>query len=163
MVERRELIIEYLRRSYFAVDGLWFMKKEQESSFREALEMDKSVWQVLAKIQARKVKELLGIEGDTVEALFSGLEVKFEAEEYDFELERLDGDRLEIAVRSCPWHALMKKSERQELSSQVAEVICREEFSVWSREYNPRIVFELAAMHCEGSPACKLVFELRDS
>lgn len=163
MDERRQIITEYLRRSYFAVDGLWFIKKEEESSFHEALEMDRKVWQVLAKIQTRKVKELLVIEADTLEGLFTGLKVKFEAEEYDFELTRLDDHHLEIAVKSCPWHALMKKSKREELSSQVAEVICREEFGVWSREFNPRVAFSLAAMHCGGSPACKLVFKLIDA
>jgi len=160
MDDRQKILIEYLRRSYFAVDGLWFMKKEEESSFAEALEMDKKVWQILARIQARKTKELLSIEEDTLGALFTGLQVKFEAEQYDCELTTLDEHRLEIAVKNCPWHALMKKSERENLSSQIAEVICKEELKVWAREYNPRIVFALAAMHCAGSPACKLVFQL---
>ena len=48
-----KVLVEYLRRSYFAVDGLWFMMLEDELSFEKALEMDVKVWGVVPKIQAR--------------------------------------------------------------------------------------------------------------
>jgi len=57
------VITEYLRRSYSAVDGLWFMMVEKEFSFDDALKIDESVWGVLPKIQSRKAKELLCLEG----------------------------------------------------------------------------------------------------
>lgn len=44
---------EYFRRSYRAVDGLWFMMIEKKHGFDEALELDEAVWRVLPKIQAR--------------------------------------------------------------------------------------------------------------
>ena len=81
------ILTDYLRRSYFAVDGLWFSMVEKETSFEEALALDEQVWAVLAKIQARKAKELLHIEGGSIADLLKGLEVKLEAEEYGYTVE----------------------------------------------------------------------------
>ena len=53
------ILVEYLRRSYFVVDGLWFVKTEETSSFDHALDLDEEVWRILAKIQTRKARELL--------------------------------------------------------------------------------------------------------
>ena len=47
---RAEQVVEYLRRSYQAVDGLWFMKVEEALGFEAALEADRRVWEILAKI-----------------------------------------------------------------------------------------------------------------
>ena len=44
---------EYYNRSYKAVDGLWFVKAEEQFDFDTALELDKEVWKVMPKIQAR--------------------------------------------------------------------------------------------------------------
>jgi len=46
-------IVEYFKRSYTAVDGLWFMKVEEIYGFDTALDIDEEVWKVMPKIQAR--------------------------------------------------------------------------------------------------------------
>ncbi|MGD9519267.1 MAG: DUF6125 family protein, partial [Armatimonadota bacterium] len=51
-------------RAYQAVDGLWFMMVEQADGFPKALQLDEQVWQVLAKIEAREDRELLGCTGN---------------------------------------------------------------------------------------------------
>ncbi len=53
--------IEYFNRSYKTVDGLWFVKCEERYGFDVALDMDDAVWQVIPKIQARKIKEFTGL------------------------------------------------------------------------------------------------------
>ena len=53
---------EYFRRSYTAVDGLWFMKIEETLGFDEALRLDEAVWKVLPKIQARALKEMMHLQ-----------------------------------------------------------------------------------------------------
>ncbi|MGD9519751.1 MAG: DUF6125 family protein, partial [Armatimonadota bacterium] len=58
------LLVQYLRRAYQAVDGLWFMMVEQADGFPKALQLDEQVWQVLAKIEAREARELLGCTGN---------------------------------------------------------------------------------------------------
>ena len=57
-------LVEYLRRAYHAVDGLWFMIVEEAHDFDHALELDERVWAVLAKIQARKAREVTGCSGN---------------------------------------------------------------------------------------------------
>ncbi|MCL6630296.1 MAG: DUF6125 family protein, partial [Armatimonadetes bacterium] len=78
-------IIQYLRRSYFAADGLWFTKLEEEHSYDDALRIDELVWEVLPKIQARKAKELLNIECGSLPDLLRALELKFVAERYKYQ------------------------------------------------------------------------------
>ena len=59
---------EYFRRSYTAVDGLWFMKVEEAYGFDNALDIDDEVWKVLPKIQARMLKGLTET-GDDLESV----------------------------------------------------------------------------------------------
>ena len=52
--------VEFLRRSFFTVDGLWFVNLEKDLGFDEALDLDRRVWESMAKVQARKARELCG-------------------------------------------------------------------------------------------------------
>ncbi|MBM3707065.1 MAG: hypothetical protein FJW69_01790 [Actinobacteria bacterium] len=52
-------IIEYLYQCYVKVDGLWFLKVEEQFGFYKALEIDKEVWKIVPKIQARFLKSKL--------------------------------------------------------------------------------------------------------
>lgn len=148
------ILTDYLRRSYLAVDGLWFSMMEKQSSFEEALALDEKVWAVLAKIQVRKAKELLHIEGGSVADLLKGLEVKLQAEEYGYTVEETGPDRLLLHVRHCPWYALMKKSGRAHLAGKVADVICARELQVWADELAQGTKFQISSRRCRGSALC---------
>ncbi len=54
--------MEYFHRSYLAVDGLWFMKIEENFGFETALKMDEAVWKILPKIQSRIIKAMMNHE-----------------------------------------------------------------------------------------------------
>lgn len=156
------ILKEYFKRSYFAVDGLWFMKVEEDSCFEKALELDRKVWEVLPKIQARKVKELLGIEGNSVSDLAKALELKWTAEDYGFEVVKVEEDHAEIQLKRCPWYELMKKSRREHLAEKIGGQICTTEYSAWAKEFNPGIEFRLENMLCRDDKPCRLTFKLRD-
>ncbi len=68
-------VCEYFHRSYKAVDGLWFMKVEEKHGFNAALDIDKEVWKVLPKIQARMIKSMLR-KGEAQSALLESLSLK---------------------------------------------------------------------------------------
>ena len=53
---------EYYHRCYKTVDGLWFVKTEQMYDFDSALEIDREVWNIMPKIQARFLKKKLEAE-----------------------------------------------------------------------------------------------------
>ena len=148
----------YFRRSYAAVDGLWFMKVEERLGFDAALELDEQVWKVLPKIQARLLKELLGADcGLAALAQCLGTRLTWEGHTHDCSLSA-DERRLEIRVSECPWHDVMLKTGREHLSGQVGERICGQEYAVWADEFGPGITFSLEDLLCQGSPTCRLIF-----
>ena len=155
------ILTDYLRRSYFAVDGLWFSMVEKETSFEEALALDEQVWAVLAKIQARKAKELLHIEGGSIADLQKSLEVKLQAEEYGYTVEEIGQDRLLLHVHHCPWYALMKKSGREHLAGKMADVICTRELQVWADELAQGMKLCISSQRCRGSALCRLEYLMK--
>jgi hypothetical protein len=152
---------EYFKRSYFAVDGLWFMAVGEDFSFENALDMDKRVWGVLAKIQARKVRELLGIDGNSMADLINALKLKWTAEDYEFEISGVGKNYAEVHLKGCPWLETMKKSKRGHLAHMIGEHVCGAEYTGWAGEFNPGIEFEMEKKLCSDDTPCKLKFSLR--
>lgn len=147
---------EYFHRSYKAADGLWFMKVEEKYGFNVALEVDKEVWKVMPKIQARVIKGMLGNpEGET--ALLESLRAKLNLEGYKFEVKQKP-DGFQIHIANCPWHNLMVKSGREKLSEQVGTAICNVEYPVWASEFSENVRFTLVTQKCKGAECCALEF-----
>jgi hypothetical protein len=157
----QEKIIEYLRRSFSAVDGLWFMMIEKEFSFNKALEIDKSVWGVLPKIQARKLKELLGLNGIGLSDLLQAIKARFEAEEYSYEVLIEEPDHVQIAINKCPWYEILKKTKREHLAPKLIDAICSTEFKVWGKEFGENIDFGIEYQNCTDKCSCALDFRHR--
>jgi hypothetical protein len=155
---KQEVLTEYLRRSYFAVDGLWFMILEGEFSFDKALEMDAKVWRILPKIQARRVKELLGIPGLGLDDFMKAIAVKFAAEEYDYEVKQLGDGHIQVAIRDCPWINILKKAKREHLAPQISEAICLLELQVWLKEFGDDMIFNMECRKCCGDSICIMDF-----
>jgi hypothetical protein len=153
-------MLEYFHRSYKAADGLWFMKVEAKYGFNAALEVDKEVWKVMPKIQARMVKSMLGkAEGET--ALLASLKAKLSMEGFKFEVEQKPNG-FQIQINDCPWHNLMVKSGREEYSEKVGTAICTAEYSVWASEFDENMRFTLRAQKCKCSEHCMLSFTRRE-
>jgi hypothetical protein len=151
---------EYYRRSYFAVDGLWFLKTEEKCGFEEALKLDADVWSVLAKIQARKTKELLKIKGSTVKDLLTALKLKWTAEEYDYEVLEAEKTCCVVLLSACPWLEVMQKSGREHLTPRIGECVCTREYSAWAKEFNPKMEVTIDEMLCREKKPCRLRFNI---
>lgn len=148
--------IGYLKRSYSAVDGLWFMKVEDSFNFDKALEIDNQVWMVLPKIQARFLKTTLGVDKG-LKALEQCFTEKLRLDDIDFKVMR-DEKSLVITISRCHWHELMVKSNRKHLSSRVGKTICDTEYSGWAQEFGEGISFEMLERICDGGKECVLKF-----
>lgn len=149
---------QYFQRSYTSVDGLWFMKVEEKYDFDTALDLDRNVWKVLPKIQARTLIKL-GNLGRGLETLREALETKLDLEGYKFSIEKGNGKReFTIYVTECPWVNLMKSSQRKHLAEKVGETICTEEYPVWASEFGEHIDFSLEGMLCGGAQCCIMKF-----
>ena len=154
-----EQIAEYFQRSYTTVDGLWFMKVEGKYGFDAALDVDNEVWKVFPKMQARLLKSL-GSTGDGIDALFACLTTKLTLEGFKFKAEKVEnGGGFKITINECPWHNLMIKSGRENLSGKVGTLVCNTEYSVWASEFGENIRFELKQQICGGSQSCTLQFK----
>jgi len=149
---------QYLHRSYGAVDGLWFMKVEEKYGFERALEIDRAVWEILPKIQARQLKSMLGLD-DSAESLQASLMQRLEIDDFDFSIEETpSGKGFCLIVNKCPWYKLMLKSGRQQLAGRVGDVVCRADYSAWAAEFKNGLEFHLDRQICQGHTCCRLEF-----
>jgi hypothetical protein len=147
---------DYFKLSYSRVDGLWFMKVEERYGFETALDIDREVWKVLPKMQARMLKAVAGLDGG-MDALFECLTTHLTLHDFVFTTERR-GSGFEIRISECPWHNLMVKSGREHLSAAVGDAICNAEQAVWASEFGEDIKFELKGQICRGEGGCLLSF-----
>lgn len=150
--------IQYLKRSYSAVDGLWFMKVEEEYGFDIALTIDNEVWKVMPKIQARFLKSAFGADKG-IEALQLCFMEKLLMDGCTFQTETdSQNHRFRITLTKCPWYDLMVKSGREHLAEKVGSRICTTEYSTWAQEFGEDISFEIKSQICNGSECCVLQF-----
>ncbi|HPD29735.1 MAG TPA: DUF6125 family protein [Phycisphaerae bacterium] len=149
---------DYFRRSYTAVDGLWFMKMEERYGFDPALDVDEEVWRVMPKIQARKLKSLTGLESG-MEALCECFTTKLTVEGFDFQASRDAGGGMTISMARCPWYDLLAESNRRHLAGRVGHRICDTEYRVWATEFGPGIVVEFGERICDGCSRCVVRFK----
>ena len=148
--------IDYYNLCYKAVDGLWFMKVEEQHGFEEALNVDNQVWKVMPKIQARMIKSFLGLETGQ-NALFEGVVTKLELDDFKFGAKKTENG-FRITITDCPWLNLMKKSGREHLAEAVGETICTTEYTVWVSELAQDMKFELVSKKCKNKKHCVLEF-----
>ena len=157
MPSEEQTLAEYLRHVYRAADGLWFVKVEEALGFEQALELDRRVWEVLAKIQARKARELLECSGYSPEELARCFELKLTADGYMFEV-AIESGTVRFSVERCPWLELLRKSKREHIALQVAETICLLEGRIWCREFGDEYEFEMPVMACASGERCEMRF-----
>ena len=151
------LLADFLQRSYTAVDGLWFVKIEETQGFDAALELDRQVWEIMAKIQARKARELLDITGDGPAELARCFGLKLRADGHDYDL-TLDDEAVRMSVRHCGWLEAMGRSGREELAAHIGNIVCVAEGETWAREFGGRYEFSLPRRRCRGDDSCEFVF-----
>ena len=60
-------------RNMWAVDGLYYLGIEEESGTKAATEIDRKVWEVMGKIESRKIKEFFDIKKNDIPSLMKAL------------------------------------------------------------------------------------------
>ena len=140
------------------MDGLWFMKVEEEFGFDTALDIDEKVWRIIPKIQARKIKELTGY-SHGIDDLYECLVAKLKLDRLQFEAAKdNDGKGFTITIGHCHWLELLRKSGREHLAEKIGRRICNAEYSTWANEFDPHIQFQLKSQLCKNAPCCTLRF-----
>lgn len=149
-------VADFFRRSYTAIDGLWFMKAEAAGGFDAALDLDDEVWKVFPKIQARMLKEATGLSSG-LEALRECFTTKLAIEGFGFDAQGA-ARGFTVSISRCPWHDAMVRSGRKDLSGKVGTRVCGTEYSVWAAEFGPGMRFRRKSEICTGSERCVLEF-----
>jgi hypothetical protein len=150
-------IMDYLRKSYSAVDGLWFMKAEETEGFDKALDMDEKVWRVMPKLQARKMKSFSGKDWG-IQALRECFEAKLSLDGFIFETDD-HGTFFDITVSGCPWYDKLVQSNRAHLADKIGSRICTTEYSGWANEFGCTFSFLGEDRICRECEKCGLRFE----
>ncbi len=153
-------VVEMLRRSYLAVDGLWFVMCEEELGFERALGLDERVWRVMAKIQARKAREVLGLPGNSPEELARALGLKLAADGHKFTTTTHAGG-VSVVIEACPWRAALEKAGRTEIAAEVGRRICTVEGEGWAAEFGNEFDYRMAECLCDEGKRCCLEFTAR--
>lgn len=72
----KEKIADYIfmqLRNLWAVDGLYYLGIEEHYGTKTATTIDANVWEVMGKIEARKLKEFLGITSTDIPSMMKAL------------------------------------------------------------------------------------------
>jgi len=154
----------YYHSCYKAVDGLWFVKAEDKYSFEDALDLDREVWKVMPKIQARFIKKRLGKESG-LDDLMDCLSQKLLMDGFEFEAEKdeVEGKTtgIKFKISTCPWHDILIRAGREHLSERIGGVICGEEYKVWASEFGEDIGSSFGGKRiCRGDSCCILSFHV---
>lgn len=156
-----KVMIEFLRRSYMAADGLWFVRVEAEHGYEEAMRIDEQVWDILPKIQARKARELLALQGNTLAELALCLELKFVSEGHEYRIVENSANRVVVEISECPWLATLRRSGREELAVDICDRICTREASVWASQFAIDTDCGSDDRMPDGGSVCRLIFTRR--
>lgn len=154
----QKLVADYLRKCFVSVDGLWFMKVEEDSDFEKALDRDIAVWRVLPKIEARTIQGLIN-PGEGIEGLRRALEFKLSAELFRFELSRLSHGGFGLDLCDCPWVCHIKKANRQQFLERISESICLVEYRTFAGEFGRDITVEHDRGRCRTDGCCSFRFQ----
>ena len=136
----------------------------------------------MPKIQARYLKSVLQIKeiADSFEMFFECLKIKMKLDNFITKTARIKQDTrnkindskksanrgsdlkennaITITINNCPWHNLMIKSGRENLSEKIGRMICQNEYSIFASEFDKNIKFGLGERICKESLCCKFVF-----
>ncbi len=114
----------------------------------------------MPKIQARKIRELLHINGNTLDDFLRTLSFKMDVEEYIYEVVEKEEDHLAIVVTRCPWFDILQRTKREALAPELGEAICPADLQGIASEFDVNIHFFREAKMCEYDEQCKLIFAL---
>jgi hypothetical protein len=154
----QELKGDYFKRLFVALDGIWYIVVEKYFGLENAVQVDKEVWQVMAKISARETKHLLSLPHGKLESLSRSLAFRFAVEGYKINANRVNGSVLEIQMKGCPWRRQIMKSKNEKLLRKVAEQVCPVVYETWAAEFLDQFQFEMSPKICKGGEICRLRF-----
>lgn len=124
-------------RDMWAVDGLYYLGIEEEFGTEAATEIDRKVWEVMGKIEARRIKQIFNIKGSDIPTLMEAL--RYSGWSLDLEDKEIivEKDRGILRNTKC-------RVQNTRLSKGLVEFGCKPVrwgfLKSFAKEFNPNIV-----------------------
>ena len=161
----KETLPEYIfmqLRNLWAVDGLYYLGIEEQYGTEVATSIDAKVWEVMGKIEARKLKEFLGITRNDIPSMMKALQYTTWA---------LDLEDKEIIIEKE--YALIRnircRVQTTRRSKGLPEFGCKPVrfgfLKAFAKEFNPDIVVSCTVCPPDTHPEnlwCQWEFQLRE-
>jgi hypothetical protein len=160
----REKIPEYIfmqLRNLWAVDGLYYLGIEEKDGTDVATSIDAKVWEVMGKIEARKLKEFLGITRTDIPSMMKALQYTTWALD-------LEDKEIEIAQNHGLIRNVRCRVQHTRLSKGLIEFGCKPVrhgfLKAFAKEFNPDIIVTCTVCPPDKHPEnlwCQWEFHLK--
>jgi hypothetical protein len=150
-------------KNWMAMDGLWFQAVEKAFGMETALVLDQEVWEQFAVIEAKRIKERLGLpEKGGLDALEIAFKNRLVSLLNELEMLRTDEKTLLVTTKTC---RVQDARQRKGLPLFPCKSVGLIEFSVFARTIDPRINTTFLSCPPEtlpGTPYCSWKFNLEE-
>jgi hypothetical protein len=131
-----EFIFMHLRNMW-AVDGFYYLFIEEKYGTEIATEIDRKVWEIMGKIEARKIRNLFDIKDNDIPSLMKAL--SFSGWSMDLEDKEIIVDKNNAILRN-----VRCRVQNTRLSKNLSEFGCKPVrfgfLKSFAREFNPDII-----------------------
>lgn len=161
---KEELIrlIEIYSKNWLAMDGVWFQSVERKLGMEEAMYHDAEAWRRFTVIEARRIKEFLGLgERPGLEGLVRALRLRFYANLNQDRIQ-VEGDTLTYTSVDC---RVQRARERKGMPFHPCKAVGIIEYEGFARAIDDRITCRCLSCYPEvtdPSCCCKWQFTLRE-
>jgi len=149
-------------RDLWAVDGLYFLGIEEQFGTAAATAIDQKVWEIMGKIEARRLKEFLGITGTDIPSMIKALRLSGWALDLEDKEIIVDHDKAVVRNVRC-------RVQTTRINKGLAEFPCKQVrwgfLRSFAQEFNPAIMVDCTVCPPDKHPDdlwCEWVFTLRE-
>lgn len=123
-------------RDYWTVDGLYFLGIEEKFGTKSAIEIDKDVWKLMGKIEARRIKKTMGIGGKDIPTIIKALRITGWALDLEYKIIEVNDNIAIVRNTNC-------RVQNTRINKGLSEFPCKEVrfgfFKSFVREFNPNV------------------------
>jgi hypothetical protein len=133
-----ELLLLQLRNMW-SVDGLYFLGIEDQFGTDSATEIDRNIWEIMGKIEARRLRELMGFSDDDLPTMISALRISSWALDLEEKEIIIEDDRALFRNPNC-------RVQKTRLKKELGEFPCKQVrwgyLKNFAREFSENITVE---------------------
>ncbi len=156
--------IFYYERNWFTLDGLWFLKAEEEVGWDTALKIDLAVWKHLLKIVIRRIQDYLKLKTNSLKSLVESLIFRWSCELWNYDIVKNEENEALIEITKCPYKSMLDRNpERRDKIPSICKKMCNPFYGAVIEELNPKIKLERSRFMGLGDKSCDFHFRLNES